>query len=381
VQLGDLLRKIEGEDVMDLSLPAIMRKLEGSPDSRVMLTVQRADMDQESDGTATQETEVTITRARMHLPSVVGDRLHRDGNWIYTLETAPDIGYIAINKTFNDSTVLEAAKALAELKKSKDLKGVIIDLRGNPGGYLNAAVGVCNLFLNKGVIVTTKQRHSSETMTARGIAIWDKPAVVLMDSASASAAEIVAACLQDHGIAVVVGTRSHGKGTVQEMIKLPLNMGTLRVTKAEYFRPSQKNINRGNKSDDDEWGVMPNEGYELELSDRQMAVIQRIRGMRSIIPEGELARHIERFIKYVKTGALEPQEDSEMSPDDDHQATELPEDATETPDVETDDAKKPFVLEGNAPYYDPQLDLAVEYFVSRGKGDIKDVENHELSQE
>ena len=362
VQHGDLLLKIEGDDATGLTLPEITKKLEGNPGSKVTLLVRRNDA--VAADLRAAETELTVTRARIHLPSVLGDRIQRDGKWCYTLETAPDIGYLALNKTFNDSTSQEMLKALEELKKSNGIKGVIIDLRGNPGGYLNAAVGVCSLFLNEGVIVTTKQRHFTDPIKAPGTAIWNKPVVVLMDAMSASASEIVAACLQDHGIAVVVGTRSYGKGTVQEMVKLPLNMGTLRVTKAEYFRPSQKNINRGNKSDDDEWGVMPNDGYELKPSNRQAAVTWRIRNMRGIIPEGELGRQIERFIEYVTTGESGPHDDSEMLLDDGSPMTELPDDETEAPDVETNDAKKPFTPEGTAPYYDPQLDLAVEYLVS-----------------
>ena len=369
VQHGDLLLKIEGDDATGLTLPEITKKLEGNPGTKVTLLVRRADVDEETGDESGLETEVTVTRARIHLPSVLGDRILRDGSWCYTLETEPDIGYLALNKTFNDSTAREMRNALEELKKSKDIKGVIIDLRGNPGGYLNAAVGVCSLFLNEGVIVTTKQRSFTDPIKVRGTAIWDKPVVVLMDAMSASASEIVAACLQDYGIAVVVGTRSYGKGTVQEMVKLPLNMGTLRVTKAEYIRPSQKNINRGNQSDDDEWGVMPNDGYELKLSNRQASVMRRIRTLRGIIPENELERQIERFVQFVKTGEPGPHDDSEMVLDDGSPMIDLPDNETETPDVETNDnvtndAKKTFAPEGTAPYYDPQLDLAVEYFQS-----------------
>ncbi|MCL2623419.1 MAG: S41 family peptidase, partial [Planctomycetaceae bacterium] len=368
VRYGDLLLKIEGDDATGLSLSEISKKLEGPVGTKVTLHVRRADADHET-GT---EAEATVTRAQMHLPSVFGDRLDRDGNWCYTLETAPDIGYLAVNKTFSDSTPLEVAKVLAELNKSQDVRGVLLDLRGNPGGYLNAAVGVCNLFLNEGVIVTTKQRYVSDTITARNAAIWDKPVVVLMDAMSASAAEIVAACLQDHDIAVVVGTRSYGKGTVQEMIKLPLNMGTVRLTKSEYFRPSEKNINRGNKGDDDEWGVSPNDGYALELSDRQSVVTYRIRNLRTIIPgEEELGRQIDRLVAQVKAGGLETGDAAQMQLDDGGLETgdaalmqlgggpalEWPSEETGTPDP----AKTPFVPKGTAPYYDPQLDLAVEY--------------------
>ena len=367
VQYGDLLLKIEDDDVTGLSPSAISKKLEGQADTNVTLQVHRVVADPETGSETDNDTEVTVTRARMHLPSVLGDRLNRDGSRCYTLETASDIGYLSVNKTFSDSTPSEIATALEELNKSQDIRGVILDLRGNPGGYLTAAVGVCSLFLNEGVIVTTKQRNFSDTITARGTAIWDKPVVVLMDSMSASAAEIVAACLQDHGIAVVVGTRSYGKGTVQEMVKLPLNMGTIRLTKSEYFRPSEKNINRGNKDDDDEWGVMPNDGYTLELSERQAVVTYRIRNLRSIIPGEELTRQMDRLIAQVNADEPEPDDDSPMLLDDGGPTFELPPNEAES----SGNAKKPFVLKGTAPYFDPQLDLAVDYLVQSHLNDVR----------
>lgn len=388
IKYGDALLKVDGDDITGLAMGDVSKKLAGEPGSKVTLLVRHFDSE--------EDREVTVTRARMQLPNVTGDRLNRDGSWNYTLETNPDIGYIAIERTFSDLTAIEAAQAINELQKT-DVKGLIIDLRSNPGGYLSAAVGVCNLFLNEGTIVTTRQRFMSDTITAQGAAAWDKPVVVLIDSYSASASEIVAACLQDHGIAVVVGTRSYGKGTVQEMIKLPLEMGTLRLTKAEYFRPSQKNINRrGNAPETDEWGVMPDEGCRIDLSDRQMLVTYRIRNLRSIVPGEELGRQIDRFVQRVQQGELHPANDSQILLDDGSPAVELPletgtaSDSEDQPDklqtVETDSNRvapdksdasepgdaasetaeegKPFHLEGTAPYYDPQLDRAIEYFES-----------------
>ena len=389
IKYGDLLLEIDGDDITGLAVSDISKKLVGEPDSQVTLLVRHFDSEEEA--------EITVTRGRMQLPSVTGDRLNRDGTWNYTLETNPDIGYIAIDRTFSDLTAVETAGALDELKKA-NVKGLIIDLRGNPGGYLNAAVGVCSLFLNEGTIVTTKQRRISDTISANGSAAWDKPVVVLIDSMSASASEIVAACLQDHNIAVVVGSRSYGKGTVQEMIKLPLDLGTLRLTKAEYLRPSQKNINRqGSAPESDEWGVMPNEGYQLDLSDQQALVTYRIRNLRSIIPGEEAGRQIDRLVQRVKEGKMNTADHSQLLLDDGSLAAELPVNIEETFDDETpennesdnlsqeqsasktsnktdteknanvrDDAK-PFVLEGTPPYYDPQLDRAIEYFESLGK--------------
>ena len=152
------------------------------------------------------------------------------------------------------------------------MKALILDLRDNPGGLLGAAVEVSDLFVDEGLIVSTKGRNTvSKTYEAQKEGTYDDfPMVVLVNQNSASAAEIVSACLQDHNRAIVVGQRSYGKGSVQNIIDLEDGKSVLKLTVATYQRPSGKNIHRfKNAKDSDEWGVSPNPGMEVKLTPSQ----------------------------------------------------------------------------------------------------------------
>ena len=258
VQYGDTLLKVNDEDIANLSPNNVSEKIRGLEGTPVTITVRHPEHD--------MPISIRIVREVQQMATIVGDSLNTNGQRNYTLDTDTDIGYIALRDSFSKDTASELATALEKLNIRGNVKGLILDLRGNPGGYLQSAVAVCQLFLNKGTIVTVKRRDGSvkNTYTARGTPLWIKPMVVLIDHDSASASEIVAACLQDHHRAIVVGERSYGKGTVQENFELPMNLGTLRLTDAEYRRPSGKNINRfPDDTKDDIWGVLPNEGYEI----------------------------------------------------------------------------------------------------------------------
>ena len=162
-----------------------------------------------------------------------------------------DVGYVRIT-TFSEQTKKSATEAIKKLKKNKNLKGYVLDLRNNPGGLLEQAVAISDLFLEKGEIVSTRGRDlvNSETYKARpGDIINGLPLVVLINSGSASASEIVAGALQDHKRAIVLGTKSFGKGSVQTII--PVNpFGALRMTTAKYFTPSGKSIQKKGISPD-----------------------------------------------------------------------------------------------------------------------------------
>ena len=145
-------------------------------------------------------------------------------------------------------------------------------MRFNPGGLLRSAIEVSNLFISRGRIVSTKGRNTPERVwDAHGSAVFEGfPLVVLVNHYSASASEIVSACLQDHKRAVIMGERTWGKGSVQNIIELENGRSALKLTTAAYKRPSGKNIHRfPNSKDKDEWGVMPDLGYELGLNERE----------------------------------------------------------------------------------------------------------------
>src|SRR5262249_7411982 len=187
---------------------------------------------------------------------------------------------------FSRETTAELRRALAQLEK-EGLKGLIVDLRFNPGGLLSTAIEVSDLFIADGRIVSTKGRNTPER-------VWDAekegtyegfPMAVLVNHYSASASEILSACLQDHKRAVIIGERTWGKGSVQNVVELEGGKSALKLTTASYHRPSGKNIHRfPDAKEGDEWGVMPNEGFQVKLSEEQMVRLIRERRRRDILP-------------------------------------------------------------------------------------------------
>lgn len=262
VLAGDLIMEIDGKTTEGLIPDKAVEVLQGRPGTQVSLKVLHQ-------GQEKAET-LTITRAMIDLPSVLGDARKADDSWDFLLDHDKKIGYIRIT-SFIQNTTEELKHALAALKE-QGVRALILDLRDNPGGLLSAAVEVSDLFVADGKIVSTKGRNTREKIfeaekegTYEGF-----PMVVLVNQHSASAAEIVAACLQDHDRAVVVGQRSYGKGSVQNILPLENGDSVLKLTVATYWRPSGKNIHKFPKAGDkDEWGVSPNPDLEVKLSPRE----------------------------------------------------------------------------------------------------------------
>jgi len=183
------------------------------------------------------------------------------------------------------------------------IKGFILDLRFNPGGLLDQAVKISDLFIDDGTIVTIRPRTGPPTsyMGSGKGRYRTFPMVCLVNGYSASASEIVSACLQDHGRALIVGSRSYGKGSVQTI--LPFRdtgkMAQIKVTTATFWRPSDKNLNKASTSgkDEDEWGVKPDKGYNLALSIKELNDLQDYQRDREIIarPGGKAPAVNEQF--------------------------------------------------------------------------------------
>ena len=223
LQAGDLIVALDGEPVMGLTLAEAVDQMRGEVGSDITLTVRRGEQ---------EPFEVTITRDTIKITSVRS-------------ETFGKIGYIRIT-AFNEQTQPGLEEAVATLKETlgEDAEGYVLDLRNNPGGLLEQAISVSNSFLDKGEIVSTRSRDPEESQryNAEGGRMLDgKPLVVLVNGGSASASEIVAGALQDHGRAIVLGTRSFGKGSVQTIIPLP-GHGAMRLTTARYYTPSGRSI-------------------------------------------------------------------------------------------------------------------------------------------
>ncbi|MGC8638747.1 MAG: S41 family peptidase, partial [Isosphaeraceae bacterium] len=215
-----------------------------------------------------EDTEtVSITRAIIEVPSVLGDRRRANDEWEFMIDKDKKIGYVRIS-SFVQNTADELRKALEQLRE-EGVKGLIIDLRDDPGGLLSAAVEISDMFLEKGKVVSTEGRNTipKSYMAQKNSPYEDLPLVVLVNQNSASASEIVSAALQDNGRATIVGQRSYGKGSVQNILELEDGSSVLKLTVASYHRPNGANIHRFRDSKPtDKWGVSPNPGMEVKLT-------------------------------------------------------------------------------------------------------------------
>ena len=267
---GDRILEIDGKSTKGLRLDDAVKLLEGDTGSSVALRVVHP-------GQSDAE-EVTLTREVIHLETVLGDLRGEDDQWDYLLDDDSRIGYVRITG-FGRNTAEDLRKALKILKED-DVAGLILDLRFNPGGLLSSAIQVADLFVSEGKIVSTAGRSVKEQVwKARKQGTFELvPLVVLVNRYSASASEIVAACLQDHERAIVIGERTYGKGSVQRVIELEDGQSALKLTTAGYLRPSGHNIDRHpGDTIEDEWGVRPNDGFDLSLSDADTVALARYR--------------------------------------------------------------------------------------------------------
>jgi carboxyl-terminal processing protease len=226
IRAGDFISELDGEAVSGLTLSQAVEKMRGPVGTSLKLKIVRPG--------AKDPWEVTLKRDTIKQASV------------RAREEKPDIGYIRITQ-FNEKTTDGLVDAIGKFDKSlgNNMKGLVIDLRNNPGGLLDQAVGVSDAFLDHGEIVVTRGRKAEETMrfdAKSGDEVRNKPIVVLVNGGSASASEIVAGALQDHKRATVIGTRSFGKGSVQTIMPLAQNGGALRLTTARYYTPSGRSI-------------------------------------------------------------------------------------------------------------------------------------------
>ena len=243
VESGDLIIRLDDKNVKGMSLEDAVKIMRGKPKTDILLTIVREGKD--------KPLKITITRAIIKVQSVRSKTL------------AKGFGYIRIS-AFQERTGSDLRKAISKLKKAnnrKDLKGLVLDLRNNPGGLLNAAVEVSDAFLEGGVVVSIKGRDESNTMThsAKGMDLLnDAPIVVLINGGSASASEIVAGALQDHKRAIIMGTQSFGKASVQTVVPLG-NGSALKLTTARYYTPAGTSIQAK--------GIIP----DIEIDDVQVS--------------------------------------------------------------------------------------------------------------
>ena len=226
IQSGDFITHVDGEAILGLTLSEAVDKMRGPVGSEVSLTIVR-NLDEEPFDIVIIRDVIKLTAARVRVED--------------------DVIIVRVS-TFNEQTTPNIKKGIKEkideLSGKDNVSGFIIDLRNNPGGLLSEAISVSDMFLNQGEIVSTRGRNNGQAKrysASKGDLAENKPIIVLINGGSASASEIVAGALQDHKRAVILGTKSFGKGSVQSVIPLGEN-GAMRLTTARYYTPSGRSI-------------------------------------------------------------------------------------------------------------------------------------------
>ena len=232
---GDRIEKVNGQSTAGMSLLDAISKLKGPAGSSVTITVRHK---------ATGKTEdIIIVRAKIEVPSVAGVKQDKEGKWDYWVDPKSKIAYVRLT-VFQEPSGNELRKVLEELVRG-GLKGLVFDLRFNPGGLLGSAVDVASLFIRDGIIVRTQGRTvPAEVFRANHSNVLDNlPLVILVNEWSASASEIVAGAAQDHKRGVLVGMQTFGKGSVQKVFTLDEEtLGAIKLTVAAYYTPNGRSL-------------------------------------------------------------------------------------------------------------------------------------------
>ncbi len=300
---GDVILEIDGVDSEKSQVETVSQKLRGKGGTSVSLKIEREG--------ELEPKQVKIIRAKIEVESVLGDRRKMDGSWDFSMEADPRLAYMRLD-LFGEKTTDELKAGLTSVRDQ--CKGLIIDLRDNTGGLLVSAKEICDMFLDDGDIVSTRGRDNriDQRYTAKaGTSISNKvPIVVLINEHSASASEVVAGCLQDRCRATIVGNRSFGKGSVQNVIPLDGGLAAMRMTTAYYYPPSGRLIHREKSAKpEDVWGVSPDEGCLVKLSEEAfMKAIERMRKRADPMENGLGRPRPASVLKAETTGELGVQE-------------------------------------------------------------------------
>lgn len=271
----DRVLEINGTSTHNLPVDKCVEMLLGEPGTKVQLLVERK-------GT---RVPFEIERAPIKTRAVKGyHRADADAeSWMYLIDSSRRVAYVRLTQ-FTPKCSEEIAAALLSVGADKgQLRGLVLDLRFNPGGLLNEAAEIADLFLKTGTIVSTKGRAFPEevaTAVEQGT-LPEFPIAVLLNSSSASASEVLAGALSENNRAIIVGTRSFGKGSVQTVRRIPSNGGELKITGQGYYLPSGRSISR--KDDSPTWGVDPSEGFYVPMSDPELIAMLEVRRKQEIL--------------------------------------------------------------------------------------------------
>ena len=283
MESGDLIIRLDDKPVKGMALNDAVKLMRGKPGSDIVLTVVREGED--------RPLNITITRAVIQVTSV-RNRFLEEG-----------YGYVRVSH-FQTKTPSDMIRAIETMQIEGELNGLVLDLRNNPGGVLSAAVGISDAFLNDGLIVYTDGREEDSRLrysASRGDILNGAPIVVLVNGGSASASEIVAGAMQDHGRGVVMGSKTFGKGSVQTIQNLP-NGGAVKLTTARYFTPSGRSIQA--------------QGIEPDIVTGDLRVAKRESSGIEPITESSLSGHLTNPEDEEEVEDLETAETGNLAEDD-----------------------------------------------------------------
>jgi len=264
---GNKLPEKEVLTTKGMTTEEAVKKIVGREGTQIKVLVEREG--------SKEPIEFNLIRGKVEVESVLGHKRNSDDSWNYVVDPDNKICYVRLTQ-FSSNTARDLSNVMKKLSQA-GIKGFVLDLRFNPGGLLDSAVKISDLFIDDGLIVSIRPRNGPETSyigRADGSYVAF-PMVCLVNGGSASASEIVSACLQDHHRAIIVGSRSYGKGSVQTIHPFDTG-GTLKLTTATFWRPSGRNLNKSSTQgrDEDEWGVTPDPGFLLDIGKKEVNDLQ-----------------------------------------------------------------------------------------------------------
>jgi carboxyl-terminal processing protease len=258
IRPGDYILAVDGRATDGLHIDKLVRMITGEKGTKVVLRMRRTGL--------AELFEVTLTREEINIQTVRGWRQKADGSWDYLLDPQAKVGYLRITQ-FTDQTPADVTAALSQMDQA-GVRSLVVDLRFNPGGLLRSATDVADEFLRSGCLVSTEGRQTRRTdvNATPGGKYTDGDLVVLINQVSASAAEILSGAIKDWNRGLIVGQRSYGKGSVQNVILIRRFRAVLKLTTAFYYLPSGRCLHRQNGAKD--WGVDPD--VEVKLTPKQV---------------------------------------------------------------------------------------------------------------
>lgn len=298
VLAGDIILEIDGTSTLNMKISDAVKRLTGPEGTQVAIKVRHENG---------EEKTFNITRARINVQTVKGLRRNADLHWDFMIDPQQKIGYARLSQ-FSDNTADELKAALDGLV-AQGVKGLILDVRFDPGGLLEAAAEISDLFLKSGQrIVSIKGRRVPERVIEAktdNSPLEQIPIVILANEASASAAEILTGALSDNERAVFIGTRTFGKGSVQQVKMLDSGEGALKITNAYYYLPNGRNIHRREKSD--VWGVDPKDGFYVPMGTEQIRKMIEKRRDADVLRKGNSATQPTITPEWIESELADPQ--------------------------------------------------------------------------